>query len=52
MAERVGVEPTQPLQAVQISNLLHYRPAHAPQNLFYYNSTVYLFGQPINAIYE
>ena len=30
MAEGVGVEPTQPLQAVQISNLLHYRPAHPP----------------------
>lgn len=30
MAEEVGVEPTQPLRAVQFSKLLHYRPALLP----------------------
>jgi hypothetical protein len=30
MAERLGVEPSGPLQVLQISNLLHYHPAHAP----------------------
>ena len=30
LAERLGVEPSLPLQVVQISNLVPYRPAPAP----------------------
>lgn len=31
LAERPGVEPGEPLRALQISNLLHYHPAPAPR---------------------
>ena len=37
LAERLGVEPSEPLQALQISNLLHYHPAPAP---YVFGSTV------------
>jgi hypothetical protein len=30
LAERLGVEPSERILVLQISNLLHYRPAHAP----------------------
>ena len=30
VAEGVGIEPTLPIRVVQISSLLHYRPAHLP----------------------
>jgi hypothetical protein len=31
LAERLGVEPSEPKTVLQISNLLHYHPAPAPK---------------------
>jgi hypothetical protein len=30
MAERLGIEPSEPRKVLQISNLLHYHPALVP----------------------
>ena len=30
MAERLGIEPSEPRKVLQISNLLHYHPAPVP----------------------
>ncbi len=44
MAECLGVEPSEPLRALQISNLLHYRPAHTP-----WRKTTYSKRKPLRA---
>lgn len=47
VAEGVGIEPTLPIRVVQISSLLHYRPAHLPYMLCVYYSNIYVNCQKV-----